>query len=162
MHSPWGFRCEDRAFRHHHRCTTQLGGEEAGEAAAGEFPKQPWSVSFSLFVFENFFLLKPATLYKEVPVLSHSPPLLLEQGLSRSGPIMSQLSTLPSRSPQSPSLFPSLRLQATRSFLVLLKPCLAREGAIDLALSQESCGRPGSAGPGAAATLVPTLVLGPY
>ena len=41
------------------------------------------------------------------------------------------------------SLFPSLRLQATRSLPVLLKPCLAGEGAIDLALSQESCSRPG-------------------
>ena len=29
------------------------------------------------------------------------------------------------------------------SILVLLKPCLAGEGALDLALSQKSCGRPG-------------------
>ena len=34
-------------------------------------------------------------------------------------------------------------LQASSSFLVLLKPlCLAGEGVLDLALSQESCGRP--------------------
>ena len=41
------------------------------------------------------------------------------------------------------SSFPSLRLQATRSFPVLLKPCLAGEGAIDLALSPEPYDRPG-------------------
>ena len=61
--------------------------------------------------------------------------------------------TLPSRCPvsvgtHSPcvfatlSLFSTLWFQASRSLLVLLKPCLAGEGAIDLVLSQESCGRP--------------------
>ena len=40
------------------------------------------------------------------------------------------------------SLFPSLRPQATRSLSVLLKPCSAGEGAVNLALSQESCSRP--------------------
>ena len=57
----------------------QLGREEAGAAAAGEFPKLPLSVSFfffsSLFIFEKFLLLNPAAPYKEGPVLSHSPPL---------------------------------------------------------------------------------------
>ena len=53
---------------------------------------------------------------------------------------MAQLSTLPSQHPWSPcvyhtlSLFPSLRLQATRSLSVLLKPCLAGEGAVNSAL----------------------------
>ena len=42
------------------------------------------------------------------------------------------------------SLFPSLRIQATRSLMVLCRPCLSGEGAINLALSQESCSRPGS------------------
>ena len=46
------------------------------------------------------------------------------------------------------SLFPSLRLQATRSLTVLLRPCLAGEGAVNPALSQESCSRPGRAGLG--------------
>ena len=41
------------------------------------------------------------------------------------------------------SLFPSLQLQATRSLSLLLKPCLAGEGAINPALSQEFCSRPG-------------------
>ena len=61
-----------------HPCgsTGWLGGEEAGAAAAGEFPKLPLSVSFfSLFLFEKFLLLNPAALYKEGPVLSHGPPL---------------------------------------------------------------------------------------
>ena len=90
-------------------------------------------------------------LYKEGPVLSHSPPLQLDQGLSRSGPHTAQLSTLPSWHPQSPcvyhtsSLFPSLCLQATRSLLVLLKPCLEWEGAINFAVSQESYSRPSRA-----------------
>ena len=61
--------------------------------------------------------------------------------------------TLPSRSPQSQPVHPvpvclplhpysPLGLQASRSLLVLFKPCLAGEGAVDLALSQESCGGP--------------------
>ena len=41
------------------------------------------------------------------------------------------------------SLFPSLRLQITRSLLVLLKPCLAGKGAVNPSLSQESCSRLG-------------------
>ena len=60
------------------------------------------------------------------------------------------------------SLFPSLRLQATRSLTVLLRPCLAGEGAVNPALSQESCRRPGRGGPGAAAALVPALVPGTF
>ena len=64
-------------------------------AVAGELAKDPQVFLFSLFLFEKFFLLKPATLYKEGPVLSHSSPLQLDWGLSRSGPITTQLSTLP-------------------------------------------------------------------
>ena len=40
-------------------------------------------------------------------------------------------------------LFPSLRLQATGSPSVLLRPCLAAEGAVNPALSQELCSRAG-------------------
>ena len=40
------------------------------------------------------------------------------------------------------SLFPSLRLQATGSLPVLLKPCLPGEGAVDSTLSQEPCNIP--------------------
>ena len=59
-----------------------LRGEEAGSAAAGEFPKLPLSISFfSLFLFEKFLLLNPAAPYSEGPVLSHSPPLQLDRGL---------------------------------------------------------------------------------
>ena len=81
------------------------GGEETGAAAAGEFPKLPPSVSFFfLFLFEKILLLNPATPYKEGPVLSHSPPLQLDQVLSGSGPEMAQLPTLPSQCPQSMGL----------------------------------------------------------
>ena len=57
----------------------------------------PEYLSFFFFTFsEKFLLLNPATPYKEGPVLSHSPPLQLDRGLSVSGPNTAQLSTLPS------------------------------------------------------------------
>ena len=71
-------------------------------AAAGEFLKHTLSVSFFTFLYEKFLLLKPATPYKEGPVLSHSPPLQLDQGLSRLGPVKAQLSTLSSWHTHSP------------------------------------------------------------
>ena len=52
---------------------------------------------FSLFLSVKFLLLNPAATYKEGPVLSHSPPLQVDWGLSESGPLMAQLSTLPSQ-----------------------------------------------------------------
>ena len=55
----------------------------------------------SLFLFEKIFLLNPAAPYKEGSVLSHSPPLQLDWGLSGSGPNTAQLSTLPSCCSQS-------------------------------------------------------------
>ena len=73
------------------------GGEETGAAAAGKFPKVPPNI----FLFEKILLLNPAAPYKEGPVLSHSPPLHLDPGLSRSGPNTARLSTLPRRHPQS-------------------------------------------------------------
>ena len=45
---------------------------------------------------------------------------------------------------------------------MLLKPCSAGEGAVNLALSQESCGRPSGHGPGATVTLVLALVPGTF
>ena len=65
----------------------------------------PQSAPECLFLFEKILLLSPATPYKEGPVLSHSPPLQLDWGLSGSGPHMSQLSTLPSWYPQSPWVY---------------------------------------------------------
>ena len=120
----------------------------------GNSPKCPKG----LFLLGKILLLPP---YKERPVLSHSPPLQLDQGLSRSGSHTAQLSTLPSYPPPglhgfiTSSLFPSLRFQATRSVLVLLKPCFAREGSVSSALSQESCGRPSRCRP----ALVPGTFL---
>ena len=73
--------------------------EETGAIASGEFPKVPLRV---FFLFEKILLLNPATLYKEGHVLSHSPPLQLDWGLSGSGTNAAELSTLPSRCPQSP------------------------------------------------------------
>ena len=55
----------------------------------------------SVFLFDKILLLNSATPYKEGPVLSHSPPLQLDQGLSRSGSHSAQLSALPSPCPQS-------------------------------------------------------------
>ena len=106
-------------------------------------------------------------LYKEGPVLSLSPPLLLDQDCPDHGLTWpnSQLSPAGAHSLNgfaTSSLFPSLQLQATRSLTVLLKPCLAGEGAVNPALYQESCGRPGRCGPGVAVTLVPMLVPGTF
>ena len=58
------------------------------------------------------------------------------------------------------SLFPTLRLQATRSLTVLLRPCLAGEGAVNR-LSPRSPAA-SCTWPGAAATLVPTLIPGTF
>ena len=68
-------------------------------AVAGELAKDPQVFLFSLFLFEKFFLLKPATLYKEGPVLSHRPPLQLDWGLSRLGPLKAGLHSLCECSP---------------------------------------------------------------
>ena len=57
---------------------------------------QTASECLHFFFFEKFLLLNPAVPYKEQPVLSHSPPLQLDQGLSRSDAVLAQLSTLPS------------------------------------------------------------------
>ena len=141
------------------------GGEETGTAAAGEFSKVPRRDFFFLGKSSCSILLLPP--YKEGPVLSHSPPLQLDQGLSGSVSHRpnSQLSPASAHSLHgftTSSLFPSLRLQAIRSLWVLLKPCLAGEGAINLALSQESCGRSSRCGPGAAVALFPVLVPGTF
>ena len=95
------------------------------------FRRIPQTDPECLFLFEKILLLNPAAPYKERPVLSHNPPLQLDQGLSGSWPHTAQLSTLPASAHSlhgftTSSLFPSLRLQATRCFFVLLKPCLAR------------------------------------
>ena len=97
-HSPGCFGCglDDPQTRAGAPGSRVEGGEETGAVAAGEFPKLPLSVSFfSLFPFEKFLLLDPATPYKEGPVLSHSPPLQLDWRLSRSESDRAQLSTPP-------------------------------------------------------------------
>ena len=75
-----------------------------------------------LLLFEKILLLNPAAPCKEGPVLSHSPPLQLDWGLSGSGPHTAQLSTLPSQCPQSLCVyhFVLLPLPATLSNQVSL------------------------------------------
>ena len=65
----------------------------------------PQTAPKGLFLFEKSLVLSSATPYKEGPVLSHSPPLQVDQGLSRSEPNTAQLSTLPSLCPQSPWVY---------------------------------------------------------
>ena len=73
------------------------GGEDTGDVAPGKFPKVFLRVYF--FLEKSSCSILPLPLYKEEPILSHSPPLQLDQGLSRSGPHTAQLSTLPSLAP---------------------------------------------------------------
>ena len=123
---------------------------EAGAAAVGEFSQQLLNASFLFFLFEKFLLFKPASpnkhLDSHIAQLSHQTRDYLGKGLS--WPNSSQLGSTVSAVHAAPVcllLCPSspMQLQASKSILMLLKPsCLAGEGAIDLALLQESCSRP--------------------
>ena len=62
----------------------------------------PQTAPECVFLFEKILLLNRAAPFKEGPVLSHSPPLHVDWGQSRSWPDTAQLSTLPSQCPQSP------------------------------------------------------------
>ena len=117
-----------------------------------------------LFLFEKIFLLNPAAPYKEGPVLLHSPPLQLDQGLSGSGPDTAQLSTLPSQRPQSPSVyhFVLIPLPATSSNQVSLRAAQALFGRGGSCKLQESCCRLGRRGPGAAVPQSPHWSQGPF
>ena len=79
------------------------GGEETGAVAAGEFPKVPQRVFFFLGKILLLILWLPP--YKEGPDLSHSSPLQLGQGLSRSGSYTAQLSTFLGQRLRSPWVF---------------------------------------------------------
>ena len=139
VHSPWCFGFGLDVPHTPTGAPGQQGGEDTRAAAAGEFPKMPLRVFFFFLGKSSCSILPP---YKEGPVLLHSSPLWLDQGLSVSGYNTAQLSTLPSRRPRSSpcvyhtlSLFPSLPAQATRFLSVLLKPCSAGEKAVSSALS---------------------------
>ena len=99
------------------------GGEEIGAAAAGEFPKVPPE---DLFLCEKILLLNPAApLYKEGPVLLHSPPLQLDRDCPGQGPTRPNSQLSPGGAHglcgfAISSLFPYPGLQATTSLLVLL------------------------------------------
>ena len=164
-HPPLGGACSLSSLRDEVR-TVPMGGRVERRLELlmqGNSPQCPRG-SFSFWEKSScsFLWLPP---YKEGPVLSHSPPLQLGQGLCRSGSHTAQLSTCLGQHLGLPGfstsyLFPSLRLQATRSLTVFLRPYLAGEGTLNLALSRKSCGRPGRGGPGTAVALVPTLVPG--
>ena len=79
------------------------GGEETGGIASGEFPKVSPRVFFFWGKSSCSILHLPP--YKEGPVLSHSPPLQLDWGLSGSASHTAQLSTLPSQRLQSPWVY---------------------------------------------------------
>ena len=93
-----------------------LGGEETGAVAAGEFPKVPHE---GVFLFGKILLLSPAA----PSVQGSTCPLIQPTSPARPGPGQGPTrpnSQLPSQCPQSAQvttsfLFPSLRLQATRS-----------------------------------------------
>ena len=115
------------------RCAQSLkdewwGGEGTGAVAAGEFLNVPQRVFFFLGKSSCSILWLPP--YKEGPVLSHSPPLQLDWGLSGLGHTWPKFHLSPASAHglcgfTTSSLFPSLRLQATRSLRVLLRHCLA-------------------------------------
>ena len=123
---------------------------EVGGSSVREFSKQALSVSFS------FWNIPPIQACHSKQVLaSHTTQLsnqtrdFLSQGSSwpNSSQPASTVSVVHTVSVCLPLHPYSLQwLQASRSLLVLLKPCLAVEGAVDLALSQEpwGCSCPGS------------------
>ena len=89
---------------------------------------------------------------KQVTDLSHSPTLQPCWGLTGSGSITARLfpNDIHSLSGCTQPLgvchfifISPLCPKASRFLLVLLKPCLAGKGAVDLAFSQEPCSRPG-------------------
>ena len=106
-HPPLGGACSLSSLRDEvrtlpGRCTQSLDGwqgeEETGAVASGD----PQSAPEGLFLWgKSSCSILWLPLYKEGPVLSHSPPLHLGKGLSRSGSHMAQLSTLPSQCPWS-------------------------------------------------------------
>ena len=129
-----------------------------------DFPKCPRVLFFLL---EKILVLNPAAPYTDGPVLSHSSPLQLDWGLSGLGPHMFQFSTLPSWHPQSPCVYhfvliPLLATSSNQISLGTAQALFAGEGAINSALSQESCCRPGGRGPEAAVALVSVLVPGTF
>ena len=94
----------------------------------------PQSAPEGLFLFEKILLLSPDAPYKEGPVLSHSPPLQLDRGLSRSGPHMAQLSPLPSQHPQSSCVY----------HFVLIPLTVTSSNQVCLSAAQALFGRGGS------------------
>ena len=72
--------------------------------------RDPQIAPKGLFLFEKILLLSPATPSKEGPVLSLSPPLQLDPGLSTSGPDTAQFSILLRRSSKVSGVFTTLVL----------------------------------------------------
>ena len=144
---------------HPHRSTGQLGGEEAGAVAAGEFPKMSPRVVFLLRksscsiqgracpLTQPISPARPGTVWVRAP---HGPALNSPQLV----PIV--FMCLPLRPYSPPCDFKQPGLSWCCSSLVW-------QGRKALTgLSQESCGKPSGRGPGDAVALVPVLVPGTF
>ncbi|KAF6086154.1 hypothetical protein HJG60_008360 [Phyllostomus discolor] len=109
-----------------------LGGREAEAIAVGEFPKQ--CLSFHSFLLRN-------SSYSSLPLhtVANSPARLVTVG------VRAHCMTQPHRCPQTLRMLTALVCLLATGFLpVLLRPCLAGEGAVAPAFSQGLCGKPGS------------------
>ena len=142
------------------------GGEDTGDVAPGKFPKVFLRVYF--FLEKSSCSILPLPLYKEEPILSHSPPLQLDQGLSRSGPHTAQLSTLPSLAPTASVGLPLHPYSPPCDFKQpgLCQCCSNRVSQGKEPLTRVFPRSPVAglvgAKPGAAVALVPTLVPGTF
>ena len=117
VHSPWCLGCFLRSLRGLHFPWCLIFWLDAPHTPADvpggwverrlelllqeKFQNCPWVSLFFTFSFWEIFTFNPASPYSEGPVLSHSPPVQLDQGLSGSGPLTAQLSTIPSQRTQS-------------------------------------------------------------
>ena len=134
---PSQMRCTQTPVGAH---TPQKGGWPGGEETEAVAAGKPQSAPEGLFLFGKILLLNPAT----PSIQGRACPLAQPTSPARPGTVCiraqhgptlnSSASTHGLRGFTTLSLFSSLRPQATRSLLVLLKPCLAGEGAVNLAL----------------------------
>ena len=169
-HYPWGFGYGLGGPPLHCRSTMQLGGEEAGVAAAGEFPKQLPSVSFFTF---SFLEIPPAQAccFKQ----GRASPLTQSTSPTRPGTVRIRAHhgpTLPSRHTQFPWV---LTASVCLPLHPYSPPCDFKQPGLSRCCSnlvwqgrelltwlspKSSAADPAGAGPEAAATLVPAVVPG--
>ena len=131
----------------------------------GNSPKCPRG-SFSFWEKSSCLILW-LPLYKEGPDLSHSPPLQLGRGLSRSGSHTAQLSTLLSQHLWSPWVFHFVLIPLPDFRQPGLSQCCSglvwqQMGPLTWLSPRSPAAGPARGWPGAAATLVPVLVPGTF